>query len=300
MNIPKRPKLSIITVNYNNYAGLKMTLDSLKKQSFTDYEHIIIDAASTDGSVDVIRQYASDAVENVIWVSEKDKGIYDGMNKGIQKSVGDYVYFLNSGDCLCDDVLRGIDFDGTRYIWGDMLLDQGQKGQLKRIAPDIPDLYFFVTDSLSHQACFIHRSLFKNHLYDLRYKIVADWAHCFQCIALEGCTFKHLPLWVSVCDGTGVSSIYADVQNERCRWLEENLSEPMLNSLADLVQYKLSGLHKLAPFLAQTRRFKRRMRLMVSILFKVHAFFSQNKIDYSVMSRHDVLSNPLGIKRKKK
>ena len=298
MDLLNHPKLSIITVNYNNNEGLKMTLDSLKSQTFHDYEHIIIDAASTDGSVETIRKYASETTISVSWVSEKDRGIYDGMNKGIQKSIGDYLYFLNSGDCLCQDVLKDVHLDGTQYVFGDMLLDQGKKGKIKRIAPDRPNLYFFVSDSLSHQACFIHRSLFEHRLYDLRYKIVADWAHSFQSIALEGCTFKHIPMWVAVCDGTGISSIYADVQNERCRWLEENLSEPMLDSLAELVEYHLSSFHKVAPRLAQTRRFTRWVRHLVSGLFRVHAFFSFYHFDYPGMSRHDVLANPFGRKRK--
>ena len=300
MNTSKSPKLSIITVNYNNKDGLIKTLESLKSQSFTDYEHLIIDASSSDGSVDVIREYALGASNPITWVSEKDKGIYDGMNKGIQKAIGDYVYFLNSGDCLMHDVLKDIDFDGTQYIYGDMLLDQGDKGLLKRMAPEHPELFFFVSDSLSHQACFIHRSLFEDHLYDLRYRIVADWAHSFQSIVLEGCSFKHLPMWIAVCDGTGISSVYTDVQNERCRWLEENLSEPMLQSVADLVEYRSSGFHKVVPRLVQTRRFKRWMKSLVSGLFKIHAFLSYHHFDYPGRCRHDILADPLGPKRKKR
>lgn len=294
------PILSIITVNYNNNEGLKNTLESVKAQTFHDYEYLIIDAASTDGSVDTIRQYASEATSLTYWVSEKDKGIYDGMNKGIEQAQGEYLYFLNSGDCLNGDVLKDIDFDGTKYIFGDMLLDQGKKGQMKRIAPDVPDMFFFVSDSLSHQACFIHRSLFENCRYDISYKIVADWAHSFQSIALNGCTFKHIHRWIAVCDGTGVSSIYADVQNERARWLEEHLSQSMLISLADVVQYRLSEFHKVIPRLVQTRRFKRWVRYLDGGLFKIHAFFSFYSFEYPGQSIHDVLANPLGKKRIKR
>ena len=299
MNTHVQPKLSIITVNYNNNQGLKKTLESLGNQTFQDYEHIIIDAASTDGSVDTIREYATYSQKLAYWVSEKDRGIYDGMNKGISHVNGEYVYFLNSGDCLFDDVLKRVELDGTQYIFGDMLLDQGSK-QMKRIAPDKPDMYFFVRDSLSHQACFIHRSLFEGRVYDIRYKIVADWAHSFQAIALEGCTFKHIPFMIALCDGTGVSSVYEDVQNERTRWLEENLSESMLISLADVVQYRLSGYHKIIPRLVQTRRFRRITRYLVTGLFKIHAFFSFYTFEYPGQSIHDVLANPLGRKRKKR
>ena len=299
-NQAQSPILTIITVNYNNNKGLQMTLDSLKVQTFQNYEHLIIDAASTDGSVDTIRQYVSEATCPVRWVSEKDKGIYDGMNKGIREAKGDYLYFLNSGDCLYGDVLKDIDWDGTQYIYGDMLLDKGDKGRMKFVAPDLPDLYFFVTDSLSHQSCFIHRSLFEDTLYDLRYRIVADWAHSFQSIVLKGCSFKHIHQWISVCDGTGISSVYEDVQCERCQWLEENLSQPILVSLADVVLYRSSGFYNVLPRLAQTRRFKRWVMNLDSFLFRVHALFSIHSFVYPGESVHDVLAHPMGNKRRRK
>lgn len=91
------PKLSIITVNLNDYKGLEKTLKSVwENQSFSDFEHIVIDGASTDGSVDVIKRYAN---KLAYWVSEPDSGIYNAMNKGILKAKGDYLLFLNGRDC---------------------------------------------------------------------------------------------------------------------------------------------------------------------------------------------------------
>ena len=101
-----QPTLSIITVNFNNNKGLIATLNSIKNQSFTSYEHIIIDACSTDGSKETIIKYSKETSHLAYWVSEKDSGIYDGMNKGIEHASGEYLYFLNSGDCLIKDVLR--------------------------------------------------------------------------------------------------------------------------------------------------------------------------------------------------
>lgn len=106
------PQLSIITVNYNNNPGLLLTLDSIKKQQFTNYEHIIIDAASTDGSLDTILEYAKGNPHLTYWVSEPDKGIYDGMNKGIDHASGEYLLFMNSGDFLDGDVLYKIPLGG--------------------------------------------------------------------------------------------------------------------------------------------------------------------------------------------
>ena len=129
-------KLSIITINYNNAEGLCKTLASVASQTFRDYEHIIVDGGSTDGSIDIIRQYADNEAirsegykairqENskadnlsslpnhlitsspITWISEKDRGVYDAQNKGIRLAHGEYCYFLNAGDTFCaDDVLE--------------------------------------------------------------------------------------------------------------------------------------------------------------------------------------------------
>ena len=129
-------KLSIITINYNNAEGLRKTLASVAAQTYRDFEHIIVDGGSTDGSVDIIRQYADNEAirlegykairpENskadnlasspnhlitsspITWISEKDRGVYDAQNKGIRLAHGEYCYFLNAGDTFCaDDVLE--------------------------------------------------------------------------------------------------------------------------------------------------------------------------------------------------
>ncbi len=117
-------KLSIVTINYNNAEGLHRTLESVAAQTYRDIEHVIVDGGSNDESVDIIKEYACTSTHPVIWVSEPDKGIYNGMNKGIEiaqgrrvvnalnrselvedknkglrKATGDYVWILNSGDC---------------------------------------------------------------------------------------------------------------------------------------------------------------------------------------------------------
>ena len=94
------PELSIITINLNNCAGLQKTLDSVFAQTFTDYEYLVIDGGSTDGSAELIKKQEN---KFVYCVSEKDNGIYHAMNKGIRKATGDYLLFLNSGDYLVND-----------------------------------------------------------------------------------------------------------------------------------------------------------------------------------------------------
>ena len=89
--------ISIITINYNNASGLEKTIRSVVEQTYNEYEYIIIDGASLDKSKEVIQEY-----QRYIdfWCSEKDSGIYNAMNKGIQKASGEYLLFLNSGDVL--------------------------------------------------------------------------------------------------------------------------------------------------------------------------------------------------------
>ena len=106
MNLNNMTQLSIITINKNDAKGLEKTLESIwKKQSFKDFEHIIIDGASTDNSINIIKKYASHLS---YWVSEPDKGIYNAMNKGIIKAKGNYLLFLNSGDWLENDILARV------------------------------------------------------------------------------------------------------------------------------------------------------------------------------------------------
>ena len=106
-------QVSIITVNYNDKEGLQRTINSVKPLKFRDFEHIIIDAASTDGSVELIK---ANQDRFSYWVSEKDEGIYDGMNKGIAQANGKYVLFLNSGDYL-------ISKDALSYIFDELNQD---------------------------------------------------------------------------------------------------------------------------------------------------------------------------------
>ena len=99
-------KYSIITVNYNNKEGLRQTIESVIHQTFRDFEFIVIDGGSTDGSADVLKEYDA---QITYWVSEKDNGIYNAMNKGIAKATGDYLNFMNSGDCFyTSDVLESV------------------------------------------------------------------------------------------------------------------------------------------------------------------------------------------------
>jgi glycosyltransferase involved in cell wall biosynthesis len=193
-------KVSVITINYNNRDVLEKTINSTINQTSKDFEFIIIDGASTDGSVEAIKRHA-DKIN--YWSSESDKGIYNAMNKGIGKANGEYCIFMNSGDSFyTEDVIE--DFirlsDNRDIVCGDTWL-----GKLKK-APD--DITFDTLYNLSicHQSAFIRTSLMKKYMYDESMKIVADRKFFLQALILENCSYKHINTIVANYDITGFSA----------------------------------------------------------------------------------------------
>lgn len=272
----KQPILSIITVNFNNNKGLIKTLESIKKQDFPSYEHIIIDANSTDGSKESICKYEKESTHLTYWSSEPDKGIYDGMNKGIEKAKGKYLYFLNSGDSLVENILQKVSFDETRYIYGNIRFIGGRKNKEEK-APDKADLVFFLTKSLPHQACFIHKSLFENQRYDINYKITADWIHSIQCIIFNECSYKHIPLIIAEYDQNGVSSDYQRSQDERSKWLKANISFPLYEAFKELSELQQSAFRDVIPILNKTHKFQKRAKKIVMFLYKINTILTMHK-----------------------
>lgn len=195
-------RYSIITINYNDKEGLIRTIKSVINQTSKDFEYIVIDGGSTDGSVDIIKQNA-DHIN--YWVSEKDKGVYNAMNKGIAQAKGDYLVFMNAGDCfhtpdilelMCDyqeDIICGKVFKGNTTI---------PSGHYK---PTIT-LVDLMRRSLPHQAMFIRRELMVKHPYDENYKILSDWKFCIQALVFDNCTFRNSDVVVADYDISGIST----------------------------------------------------------------------------------------------
>ena len=172
-----KPKVSIITVTFNCRENLIKTLKSLHSQGFNDWEHIIIDGQSTDGTVEVIKEN-----ESLItyWITEKDNGIYDAMNKGLKVSKGDYVVFLNAGDTFYDestlDKIPFKEFPDAEIFYGDaMILDQDGKSlglRHKKLPYDLSWKHFKRGMVVCHQSIFVKREIAP--FYDLNYKYTAD------------------------------------------------------------------------------------------------------------------------------
>lgn len=203
-------KLSIITITYNNLKGLQRTLVSVQEQTFRDYEHIVIDGASSDGTHDFLMNDCYDS-SHLSWFSEPDKGIYDAQNKGISLAKGDYCFFLNAGDVFCTaDVLERM---FAQQCTADILYGNevevdalGKRvGYCKGVNhPSFVDLY---NSCMKHQASFMRRDLFDRYGgYDDTLRICADFDWFFRVVAFHNeVTLLYRDVDISLFENTGIS-----------------------------------------------------------------------------------------------
>ena len=201
----ENPKLSIITVNLNNRDGLQRTIDSVVSQTFTDYEWIIIDGGSTDGSRELIEQYQD---HFAYWCSEPDKGIYNAMNKGITHARGEWLQFLNSGDVLYSNNTLTSVFSNeynADVLYANLIIRSNSNNSEYRVYPERLDIHFFYESSLCHQSTFFKRTLFDNRKYNEEFKIASDWEFELKLFS-ENYQFQHIPLTVSIFSLDGISS----------------------------------------------------------------------------------------------
>lgn len=221
-------KLSVITINYNNRDGLRKTIESVVNQTYKEFEYIVIDGGSNDGSVDVIKEYA-DRID--YWVSEPDKGIYNAMNKGLDAAKGEYCIFMNSGDCfynlfVLSDILPSL--DGKDVIAGTTVLSDGRI----YAAPERISLSFLYFETIPHQASIIRTNLLKEYKYDEKYRIAADYKFWLQTLIIRNCTYAAIKNIVAIYDVTGVSSKNEMLlKEERANAQEEILPDCLLLDL---------------------------------------------------------------------
>lgn len=218
------PILSIITINYNNLEGLKKTVESIVNQTWKDFEYIVIDGGSTDGSSAYIE---SQSANIDYWVSEPDKGIYNAMNKGILKSTGEYLLFLNSGDHLFSNEVLEQNYKFITLhdiIYFNLQVIDEKEAFIKKY-PDQLLFSYFVNDTLPHPATFIKAFLFeKIGLYDESLKIVSDWKFFIIALIKHNATYKHIDAVFSTFYLDGISSL-EDYSKDRNLVLNEYFSE---------------------------------------------------------------------------
>ena len=210
-------KLTIVTINRNNLAGLQRTLQSVQAQTCTDFEHVVIDGASTDGSAQLVADYAAHAPYAVRWLSEPDSGIYNAMNKGIGMATGDYIEILNSGDALASaDVVERMfaALDARNYpeiMYGNMLktsdwqhFSRDRCGDSSLYTPQ--SFLYFYCGTLNHDCAYIRRSLFERFgFYNEQMRICSDWEWYIRAIVLGGVQPVYVNIDVTHFDMNGIS-----------------------------------------------------------------------------------------------
>ena len=236
-------KLSIVTINRNNALGLERTLQSVVNQTYKEFEYIIVDGASTDDSVTVIRKSVSEFA-HLKWVSEPDKGIYNAMNKGIHMATGDYIQILNSADCLAapevtEKMLAALEKAGNPTIfYGNMVkcFPDGNRMVDKCFAGQEITMLGMYTGTLNHDPAFIRRDLFDKYgYYDESLKIVSDWKWYLQAIVLGSEKPQYVDLNVTLYDMTGISETNKELDKaERKQVLEQLFPQAVL---ADYERY---------------------------------------------------------------
>lgn len=183
------PVVSVITVVHNDANSLEKTINSVVEQIYDNIEYIIIDGGSTDQTIKIIKEYANDID---YWQSELDNGIYDAMNKGIRASSGDYILFLNAGDCFADRaVLKHIAEDIIKYKWPDMLYGETNVlSENEAFIKELKPLYFsrlnltlFGTRTVCHQSVLIRKSIIP--LYSADYKLKGDLAWYYDIVNIS-------------------------------------------------------------------------------------------------------------------
>lgn len=220
-------------VTLNAERCIEAALRSLKAQTYTDYELIVVDGGSQDRTLSIIDSMNIPCIKII---SEPDTGIYDAMNKGIKRSSGEYLYFLNTDDRLYNSkILFDIDKylsenDNPSLLYGDIINVYNGK-ESYHSHPDILEKKFFAGKTITHQAVFARKSLFEKFGYfDLRYMILADYVWLADIIILKSVDYLHINKPVSYYSLEGISS-------KAVYWLERHSAYRNYFSILELVRY---------------------------------------------------------------
>jgi putative colanic acid biosynthesis glycosyltransferase len=238
------PLFSIITVSKNNRTGLQRTATSIQEQEFTDFQWIIVDAVSADGTADDLPDY------NATLLCEPDSGPYDAMNKGIDLAIGDYIIFMNSGDGFAQTqtlqkIRDAIWFSKPDFIYGDAWETDGRRTSYK------PARSYLKADKgmfTHHQAMFYKRSLIRNLRYDLSYKIAADYDFTLAFLnAAQTCLYLPLPVCVFRSGGLSQRNVILGRNEQFAIRQKHHMTSFPRNALTYAIQTVTWGLRACAP-----------------------------------------------------
>lgn len=221
------PKLSIITINLNNGIGLKKTILSVIQQKFKDYEFIVIDGESKDSSIAVITEFEKYFTS---WISEKDTGVYNAMNKGILKASGEYCLFLNSGDFLVDSevLLKAfavIENESIIFFRRYFLSKKGKRKLERALSTNDINFSYLLNGTFPHQAALIKTELFKIHgSYNENFRIISDWCFWVDTLILADVSVIIINLPFVCQEYAGISSNIETAIDEKSHYLS-NIKE---------------------------------------------------------------------------
>lgn len=232
--------LSIITINRNNAPGLEKTMRSVLAQTFKEFEYVVIDGASTDGSVEVIKGLEPQFRGRLKWVSEPDSGIYNAMNKGIRMATGNYIQILNSGDIFASNIVTermlaaAKDAGNPGIFYGNMIKQFPNGRVIKDYCKGGKEewtMYDFIRGTVNHDPTYIRKDLYEKYgLYDETLKIVSDWKWFTNAVVFNGEKPVYTPIDVTIFDMTGISETnLASREEERNKELEKMLPAAVLS-----------------------------------------------------------------------
>ena len=194
-----KPLISVITVVYNAQPTLENTIKSVLQQQRSLFEYWVIDGGSTDGSVEVIREYENQLTG---WISEPDNGIYDAMNKGIDKVKGEWIYFLGADDALEPDILAQVApcLNGNYVMaYGDIMFDNGRR------VPSFLSKRILLQNTIHHQGAFYNRNQFEDFRYSTQLNVLSDYELNLK-IYWQHLPTQRLPMVIARCQEGGASS----------------------------------------------------------------------------------------------
>lgn len=201
------PLFSIVTVCLNDLENLRITVSSVKGQNFKDYEYVIVDGSSIDGSVDFIREFSPDR-----FISESDDGIFDAMNKGLQMCSGEYICFMNAGDIFYDEsVLDKISEEIKKashipFFYGDVFYSSVSRYIIRQ--PSILTNFLLFRTTVCHQAWFLRREIYNEAGgFDRTLNYKGDREFLMRIILEKKISYKHLDLVIAEYKGCGFSVI---------------------------------------------------------------------------------------------
>jgi len=214
-SLKNKPLVTIITVVYNAASLLEKTIQSVLEQTYPNIEYIVIDGNSTDGTINIIKKY-EDRIN--FWLSEKDEGIYDAMNKGIELAKGDWINFMNAGDkfytnTVIKDVFSSVDFDKGDIIYGDYRYIYSPEFSIIVNPKPIKKLWKYM--SLCHQTVFMRTSILKQYKFSLN-NIAADHELLYRCY-IEKYRFIYSEGIIASFLGGGVSDTN-NIKSIKHRW----------------------------------------------------------------------------------